>query len=108
MYEKVPRSQCWKETAKNPVKTGWADTNKGTSACPNIRSRWVVKGYTDLSTATSPLGEVKLVISEAASSNQKATVLLVIDVRRAYFYAKARRRVYIELPEGDGGGPGSR
>ena len=35
-------------------------------------------------------------------------MLLVIDVRRAYFYAKARRRVYIELPEGDGGGPGSR
>ena len=53
-------------------------------------------------------GGVKLVISEAASSNQKATVLLVIDVRRAYFHAKERRRVYIELPEGDGGGPGSR
>ena len=33
---------------------------------------------------------------------------MVTDVRRAYFYAKARRRVYIELPEGDGGGPGSR
>ena len=32
----------------------------------------------------------------------------MIDVRRAYFYAKARRTVYIELPEGDGGGPGSR
>ena len=31
----------------------------------------------------------------------------MIDVRRAYFHAKARRRVYIELPEGDGGGPGS-
>ena len=58
--------------------------------------------------ATSPLEGVKLVISEAASSNQKGTVLLVIDVRRAYFYAKARRRVYIELPEGDGEGPDSR
>ena len=43
-----------------------------------------------------------------ASSNQKGTVLLVIHVRRAYFYARARRRVYIELPEGDGVGPGSR
>ena len=31
----------------------------------------------------------------------------MIDVRRAYFHAKASRRVYIELPEGDGGGPGS-
>ena len=35
--------------------------------------------------ATSPLEGVRLVISEAASSNQKGTVLLVIDVRRAYF-----------------------
>ena len=41
-------------------------------------------------------------------SSVKQPVLLVIDVRRAYFYAKVRRRVYIELPEGDGGGPGSR
>ena len=35
-------------------------------------------------------------------------MLLVIDVRRAFFHAKARRRVYIELWAGDGGGPGSR
>ena len=41
--EKVPMSQCWKETGKNPIKTGWADTNKGTSECPNVRSRWVAK-----------------------------------------------------------------
>ena len=113
VYEKVSMSQCWKETGKNPIKTGWADMSKGTSECPNMRSRWVVKESNtgprpDLFSATSPLEGVKLVISEAASSNQKGTVLLVIDVRRACFYAKARRRVYIELPESDGGGPGSR
>ena len=78
-----------------------------------MRSRWVARECNtgprpDLFSATSPLDCVKLVISEAVSSNQKGTVLLVIDVRRAYFYAKARRRVHIELPEGDGGGPGSR
>ena len=22
-------SQCWRETGKSPIKTGWADTNKG-------------------------------------------------------------------------------
>ena len=113
VYEKVPMSQCWKETVKNTIKTGWADTNKGTSECPNMRSRWVAKEHNtgprpDLFSATSPLEGGKLVISGAASSIQKGTVLLVIDVRRAYFYAKARRRVYIELPEGYGRGPGSR
>ena len=61
----------------------------------------------DLFSATSLLEGVKRVISVAASSNRKETVLLVIDVRRAYFCAKARRRVYVVLPEGDGG-PGSR
>ena len=81
--------------------------------CPNVRSRWVAKEYNtgarpDLFSATSPLEGVKLVISEAASSNQKGTVLLEIGDRKAYFCAKARRRVYIELPKGDGGGPGSR
>ena len=42
------------------------------------------------------------------SVKQQGTVLLVTDVRRAHFHANARRRVYIELPEGDGGGSGSR
>ena len=75
VYENVPMSQCWKETGKNPIKTGWADTNKGTSECPNIRSRLVVKEQhwtrPDLFCATSPLEGVKLVISEAALSNRK-------------------------------------
>ena len=98
VYEKVPMSLCWKETGKNPIKTHWAHTNKGTSECPNTRSRWVAKEYNtgprpDLFSATSPLEGVKLIISEASSSNQKGTVLSVIDVRRAYFYASARRRV---------------
>ena len=51
---------------------------------------------------TSFLEEVKRVISEAAPGNQKETVLLVIDVGRPYLYAKAKRRVYIALPERDG------
>ena len=45
LHEKVPMSQCLQETGKKPIKTGWADTNKGTSECPNIRSRWVAKEY---------------------------------------------------------------
>ena len=88
VYEKVPISQCLKETEKNPIKTGWADTNKGTSECRYIRSRWVAKEHNtgsrpNLFSATSILAGVKPVILEAASNNQKETVILVIDVRRA-------------------------
>ena len=35
VHEKVLRSQSWEETGKNPIKTAWADTKKGTSDCPN-------------------------------------------------------------------------
>ena len=28
VYEQESMSQCWKETEKNPIKTGWADMNK--------------------------------------------------------------------------------
>ena len=69
VYKKVPVSQCWKVTGKNTIKKGWADTNKGTSERPNIRSRWVAKEYNtgprpDLFSATSPLEGVKIVILE--------------------------------------------
>ena len=80
VYEEVLVSWCWKETGKNSIRTGWADTNKGTSERPNIRSRWVAKEYNtgrrpDSFSVTSLLERGKLVILEAASSNQMETVL---------------------------------
>ena len=106
VYTRVPLEQCWLETGRAPIKTGWADTNKGTGELPNIRSRWVAKEYKtndrpDLFAATSPLEGVKLVLSQAASSDNKDQVVLIVDVRRAYFYARATRRVFIQLPEED-------
>ena len=78
----------------------------------HTRSRWDAKEHNtghrpNPFSATSPLEGVKLVISEAAPSKRKGTVLRVIDVRTAYFHAQAERRVSLEPPEGDGGGPGS-
>ena len=111
--EKVHHEPVLERDGEEPHQDWLGGHKEGTSECPNIRSCWVAKEYNtgprpDLFGATSPLEGVKLVISEAASSNQKGTVLMVIDVRRAYFYAKAKRTVHIELSEGDGGGPGSR
>ena len=45
VYERVPRSQRHRETGRPPIRTGWADTNKGTSTEPNIRCRWVAKEF---------------------------------------------------------------
>ena len=106
VYQRVPRSQCFSDTGKAPIRTGWADTSKGTGDMPNVRSRWVAKEFRthaspELFAPTSPLEGVKLVISKAASTGSSDTVLLIVDVWRAYFYAPAKRRVYIELPEED-------
>eukprot|EP00972_Heterocapsa_arctica_P029357 4321836-Heterocapsa_arctica.AAC.1 len=106
VYTRVPHSKCWAETGKAPVKTGWADTNKGTAAEPNIRSRWVAKEFNtgprpDLFAGTSPLEGVRLVISEAASDHDPSVCIGIFDVRRAYFYAKTKRTVFIELPAED-------
>ena len=40
-------------------------------------------------------------MSQVASTGRSDTVLTIIDVRRAYFYAAAQRRVFIELPAED-------
>ena len=55
----------------------------------------------DLFAATPPLEAVKLALSEAATDATEDTVVSVVDVRRAYFYAAARRKVYVELPPED-------
>ena len=106
VYTRVPRAQCYAETGRPPIKTGWADTNKGTHEAPNVRCRWVTKEYNagkrpDLFAGTPPLEGVKLVISEAATSDHMDHVLATIDVRRAYFYAQSKRRVFVELPAED-------
>ena len=40
MYTSAPREVCPRETAKAPVKTGWAETDKGQPGKPNVGERW--------------------------------------------------------------------
>ena len=79
---------CFTETGCTAIKTGWADTNKGTVANPNVRCRWVAKEYRtddrpELFAPTSPLEVVKLVMSKAASTDDLDMTILIVDVRRA-------------------------
>jgi hypothetical protein len=57
----------------------------------------------DLFAPTPPLEAMKLVISNAASTDGdwRSKVLMTIDIKRAYFYAKSIRPTYIELPQED-------
>ena len=105
VYDKVPRSEC----PGKPIPVRWVDTNKGTEAQPNYRSRIVAQELksrnpgdpAELYAAMPPLEAVKYIISHAASGGRKKRDLMVIDVRRAYFNAPARREVFVEIPPED-------
>ena len=115
VYVKVPLSQCRDETGRAPVGVRWVDVNKGDDTNPEYRSRLVAQELKrtsiveDLFAATPPLEAKKILFSMAvteaigfeANDRQGGMKLDFIDVRRAYFHAPARRRVYVKLPPED-------
>ena len=46
----------------------------------------------------TPLEALKIVLSETATGKRGGKAVALVDVRRAYFYAPARRIVFVELP----------
>ena len=62
MYVRVPREVCSRETGKAPIKTGWAETDKGQPG-PNVRARWVANARPELYASTPPLEALKIVPS---------------------------------------------
>ena len=58
----------------------------------------------DISAATPPLEAKTLLFSLAVTGTHKTAKplkLLVVNVKRAYFQAKSKRSVYVQLPEED-------
>ena len=108
VYRKVPISEAYKWTSKAPIGTRWVDVNKGDSDNPDYRSRLVAKEINrganpELFAATPPIESLKLLISMAASKQKqgKDLKLMFNDVSRAYFYAKSRRKIFVQLPDED-------
>ena len=83
----------------------WADVNKGDSEDPEYRSRLVGREFAvgNVYAATPPLEALRIIISHAATYPESGPerVIMINDVRRAYFYAKIQRDVFIELPKED-------
>ena len=82
--------------------------NKGDSEepeyCPRLVAREFAVGKDDaLYAATPPMEALRIIISHAATTpeNGPERVIMINDVRRAYFYAKIQRDVCIELPKKD-------
>ena len=106
VYTKIKR-ESWMKV----ITTKWIDQNKGDSECPNYRARLVGREIkrdqrTDLFAATPPLESLRLILSICASNqgnpnSSKDYVIMYNDVKRAYFYAPAKRPVYIKIPDED-------
>ena len=104
VYKKVRRSSV-PEGAK-VIQVRWIDINKGDETNVDIRSRLVAKDFNtedrpDLFAATPPIEAMRIIISEAATSGGEEKAIMVNDVRRAFFYAKALSPVWVELPDED-------
>ena len=88
------------------IQVRWIDINKGDETNPDIRSRLVAKDFKtgnmpELFAGTPPLEALGVICSEAATIGEEEKVIMVNDVRRAFFYAKAMRPAWIELPPED-------
>lgn len=110
VYVKVSLDECLRETGKMPVGTRWVDVNKGDTLNPKVRSRLVaqeiaVSKQPELFAATPPIEYIRYLVSCVASSQwgPRPTRLMVQDVKKAYFYAPATRRIYVKIPDEDRG-----
>merc|ERR1711978_132713 len=112
VYEYAPVAECRAVTGSDPVGTRWLDTNKGDRANPNYRSRWVAQQYRrawveTLFAATPNIETARLLLADASSrcrtvSHPEQEIrTMIIDIRRAYFYAEAQRPIYVRLPPED-------
>lgn len=109
VYKKVPLADAFHYTGKGPIGTKWVDVNKGDEKDPEYRSRLVAmeikrKHDEDIFAATPPLEAKKLLFSMATTGTKgssKPLKLLFVDVKRAYFYAKCKRPVFVKLPDED-------
>ena len=103
VYKRVPRSNV-RETSGKMVSEKWLDTNRGDKSAPNYRSRLVAREFNQgkgdtLYASTPPLEALRVIVSHASTIDpdrpEERRELMVNDVRRAYFYAKPLRNVFI-------------
>ena len=72
VYFKVPMSECWDVTGKEPVGVKWIDINKGDEEKPKLRCRLVAQEFNpsakdSIFAATPPLEAKKALFSMAVT-----------------------------------------
>ena len=118
VWEVIPRPP-----GERTVGTRWVDVNKGDSVNQKLRSRLVAQElrrksqqsgmpdghWTEFFAAMPPLSAMKALFAIATTqkvpdasgklrSRPVSSVLMFLDIKKAHFWAPARRRILIELP----------
>ena len=99
----VPISHCLRRTGRKPLRGGWVDVNKGDSASPEVRCRYVANEVAYAKNAlfhssTPPLEVLRLLISHVASGRSDGRggrKIMVLDARKAHLHAAAERERYL-------------
>ena len=102
-----PEKLAPRETGRAPIKTGdgrrRTRDNQGSPTCARGGSRRNTRRTRDQSCTRRRRRwrRFKVVLSESATGERGRKVVALVNVRRAYFNAPARRRVFVELPPED-------
>ena len=104
VYRYSTKAECRRVTGKEPIKVRWVDTMKD----DGLRARLVAmefrrKHEAAIFAGTPPLESLRILASLAAQGmdDEDQTCILNLDIKRAHFYAKAKRAVYVQLPMED-------
>ena len=106
VYGYVDRQDAVNDPEGVFVNVKWVRVNKGTKQRPQIKCRLVAQELAygvrmdELYANTPSLSCVKLAMLFAAQSG-KGRKLMTLDVKSAFLYGAARRKIYIELPSAD-------
>ena len=106
VWRKIPRSAAQRNGWRF-IPTRWIDINTGSAQDPCYRSRLVAKEFNTgaqegLFAATPPLEAVRLLLSDVATVRKarpnEDRVIMLNDVARAFFEARMKRYVCVDLP----------
>ena len=101
-----PERRAYARRRGHPSRQDGRRLTRGNQGKPNEGARWVAKdckthARPELYASTPPLKALNVVLSEVALGECGGKVVALVKVRRAYFFAPAPRRVFVELPAED-------
>ena len=106
VYKYADRATAMSDPEGIFVKVRWVRVNKGTKDKPQMKCRLVAQELAygtrmdEMFANTPSLSCVKLAMLYAAEE-RKMRKLMVLDVKSAFLYGAARRKIFIELPTAD-------